>query len=497
MFHNDGIFGRVVISALMIACAAHVRAAEPVPLSAAVIRGSTVYTPVELFAAYRGELGRSIDRTTAAAVISAVEAMYERDGYSRPEVRADAALLANGILRIEVTEPRIAEVVMNGDAGPYADTLERLSAPLEGMQPIRRSELQRVLGRMRELPGLTVSATTRRHAEQSDGYVLDVKASFDAIDGMVRMSNRGTDDVGPNFIVGQAVTNGLLARGEKLGLILTAATDLEEYRGGGAFVDLPLGAGGTRAFLLGFVSDSEPATEIGEPLDRYGRDRLTLRVTHPLPKRSRFDVALSATFEAEDFQILAGSRASWRSGERTQYSVSLELRQGLDTLGAGLQATDLVDDRRRSDFLLTRLQAVRLTRFAEQWSLRLDVLGQVSGYVLPYSDRFKIGGDRLGRGFEVSEIAGDSGAGAKLELRRAFAPSAAFIGTPSLYGFYDIGAAWTQDASGRTSAATAGVGVAAQAGRVTGYLELAKPLTHPDVEGRRNATVFAEISVPF
>ena len=39
-------------------------------------------------------------------------------------------------------------------------------------------------------------------------------------------------------------------------------------------------------------------------------------------------------------------------------------------------------------------------------------------YVLPDSERFKIGGDRLGRGFEVAEIAGDSGIGAKIELRR-------------------------------------------------------------------------------
>jgi hemolysin activation/secretion protein len=512
MFHNDGHSSRLVISALVLTFAGIVHAAETQPLSGAVIRGSSVYTSAELFGAYRSELGKPIDRTSARAVITAVEAMYERDGYARPEISADAALLENGILQLDVSEPRISEVAMKGDCGPHRITLERLAAPLAGMQPIRRTEVQRALARMRELPGLTLSATTRRDGAQGNGFVLDVQTSFDPLDGMVRMSNRGTEDVGPAFIAGQAIANGLFGRGEKLGLVATAATDLAEYRGGGAFVDAPLGDSGTRAFVLAFVSLSEPAIETGEPLDRYARDRLTLRVTRPLVKSSRFDLAASAAFDADDFEIVrdgeelreerlrvlqAGSRLTWRSGGSTQYSISLELRQGLDDFGASLQATDLPDDLRRADFLLTRLNAVRLTQLNERWSLRLDLLAQASGYVLPYSERFKIGGERLGRGFEVTEVAGDSGVGAKVELRRSFAPQLAFVGRPSVYGFYDVGAAWAQDASGRASAATGGLGIAAHAGRVTGYLEVAKPLTRPDVEGRKSATVFAEISVPF
>jgi hemolysin activation/secretion protein len=41
--------------------------------------------------------------------------------------------------------------------------------------------------------------------------------------------------------------------------------------------------------------------------------------------------------------------------------------------------------------------------------LRIDALSQQTAYTLPYGERFKIGGDRLGRGFEVAEIAGDQG----------------------------------------------------------------------------------------
>jgi hemolysin activation/secretion protein len=117
--------------------------------------------------------------------------------------------------------------------------------------------------------------------------------------------------------------------------------------------------------------------------------------------------------------------------------------------------------------------------------------------VLPDSERFKIGGDRLGRGFEVAEIAGDRGVGGKIELRRDLLKTESILGRLSAYGFYDFGAAWKQDRPGRESATTAGFGTAIQGGAVTGYLELAAPLTGTDIEGKRRTSVFAELSYRF
>ena len=112
--------------------------------------------------------------------------------------------------------------------------------------------------------------------------------------------------------------------------------------------------------------------------------------------------------------------------------------------------------------------------------------------MLTYEREFKVGGSGSGA---VSRSArrGVSGAGAS-ELSPSF-PSYHLPVRPSAYAFYDIGATWNQDVSGRESAATAGLGVAAQAGRYSGYLELAKPLTRPDLEGRRGATVFGGLNV--
>jgi hemolysin activation/secretion protein len=178
-----------------------------------------------------------------------------------------------------------------------------------------------------------------------------------------------------------------------------------------------------------------------------------------------------------------------------QHLLALQWRQGLDALGSRLDARDLRIDQRREDFGLMRLQYTQLTRVREQWLVRLDVLGQQSSYVLPDAERYKIGGERLGRGFEVTQIAGDQGIGAKAELRREFANAPVMLGRPSVYAFYDFGVAWKQDRRDQQSATTSGLGIAFDYGRVTGYLEVAKPLTHADVEGERETRVFGELSM--
>ena len=63
---------------------------------------------------------------------------------------------------------------------------------------------------MRQIAGLAVTATTRRDTDIRNAFELVVKADFSPIDGVVRMNNRGTDQVGPAFLLGQVFANGLL-----------------------------------------------------------------------------------------------------------------------------------------------------------------------------------------------------------------------------------------------------------------------------------------------
>jgi hemolysin activation/secretion protein len=169
----------------------------------------------------------------------------------------------------------------------------------------------------------------------------------------------------------------------------------------------------------------------------------------------------------------------------------------LNAFGAGLQLAGDPHDRRADDFWIARAQLVRITQFGSAWSLRFDVLAQESPYVLPDSERFKIGGERLGRGFDVPEIAGDQGIGGKVELRRDLPALVTRFGGFSAYGYYDFAATWKQDVDDSESATTCGAGLSLQGKRASGYLEVAKPLTHGDIEGKRDTSVFLDLTMRF
>ena len=304
----------------------------------------------------------------------------------------------------------------------------------------------------------------------------------------------------------------MLAGDTNLGVMFGAASDYDEYHGLGILANVGIGERGARAAVTGFQSRSIRTKPSSIATDSYLRDRLSARYTHPLVGLSSWGGALFTGLDLEDLEIqrsdvrlrderlrmlVVGSTWSRRQSTATRYGGSLELVQGLGGLNSGLAATDLLEDPRRADFTLVRASLTRATQLSERWSVRLDAFLQQTAYVLPYNERFKIGGDRLGRGFEVAEIAGDQGVGAKVEARRRLINAPTQLGRTSVYGFYDVGAAWKQDVAGRESAATTGFGFATQGRRTSGSIELAQPLTHPDVEGSVDLSLFAELAINF
>jgi hemolysin activation/secretion protein len=485
-------------------CGTH--AADVSSLSATVIDGANAYSPAQLFAAYRDQLGRPINATNAREILAQIEALYSRDGYSRPEFELNSELIGNGILRVGVFEAQITEVTFNGDVGPYDAKLQRLGEDLRASVPLKASAIRTFMQQARELPGLQVSARTTRDTTRRNAYALSVDADYRALEGVAQITNRGTESIGPDFLLGQLIGNNLFGFEERIGLIVSGAFDYDEYHGAGLFIDAPVNQAGTHVTTTLFTSLSNP-DDRADIEDVYDRRRAVLRVTHPMFETTQSRLTLSGGIDLDNLELSLGDlllrderlrvgeigvKLTTRTGAM-QHLAALQFRQGIDGLGSRLNSLDLPYDPRRMDFQLFRLQYTQLTRIRERWLVRLDVLGQQSSYVLPDAERYKIGGERLGRGFEVTQIAGDQGIGAKAELRREF-PAVPW-GRPALYAFYDFGAAWKQDRHEQESATTTGLGLAFDYHRLSGYLEVAKPLTHADVEGDKATKVFAEISM--
>ena len=291
-------------------------------------------------------------------------------------------------------------------------------------------------------------------------------------------------------MLGQVFANGLLGRGEKIGLIFAAATDHDEYLGGGLYFDTPLGgrrhARQRPAVPLAFGAERSPVNLD----DEYSRERVTFKVSRPLRQDSALTLIASGGFEADDLTIdrdgeldprrPAAHRRSglarllaWHDGARSIRRTCSCARDSMASWRPDCDAGTSRSTRGAPISSSRSCRALRTAAFAERWSVRLDAFSQYTGL---RAARQRAIQDRRRPPRARLRSRRDRGRPRHRRQNRAAPRSArnteSFVGRLSAYGFYDFGAAWKQDRPGRESAATAGSGIAIQGAALTGYLEV-------------------------
>lgn len=478
-------------------------------LGSTVIDGSNVYGFAQLFTIYKSHLGRPVNDQTATAIGAALQQRYVDDGYSRPGFRIQDRGLQSGIVRIRLIEASIAHVELAGRAGPHRRQLEELFGALASDATLRPGDITEALRHARRLPGLDVDVSVKPDSSQSGAYRLDVNSSYKPIEGSVLLSNRGTEEIGRNLLFAQFVANGFPGQNHSLGLFLTRARDSETYSGGGVVHNAVVGNDGAMTQLQYAVTSLRIDSD-GVVVEQ-DRKRWLAKYVQPFASRSNSDLSAFGGFEIDNLDVAQdgtasrkdrlhslnmGVSANWRgAGRSSLLSSEVELgMNGPDSHPAGMTQAD---EPGQSSFSIWRVHYARTARLGDSWTWRVDGYGQYSDDVLSPVKQFKVGGGRIGRGFEAAAASGDRGAGAKLDLRRPIGAEVPWFGPAQVYGFYDLGAAWRNNEPGRESAASTGIGLTAQGERFSGYLEVAMPLTHPDADGSKDAGIFAELSYRF
>ncbi|MGH7128154.1 MAG: ShlB/FhaC/HecB family hemolysin secretion/activation protein, partial [Planctomycetaceae bacterium] len=454
-------------------------------------------------------MGQPVTKSTAPAIAEALRDSYARDGFARPGYKVIDTGQHSGIVRIRLVELTISRVELSGSTGPYEQRVRELANALPERAAVRPDDIRDVLRQVRGLPGLTVEADTYTDASGNGAMVADLDAEYQPLEASLKLSNRGTQEIGRNLAFAQASANGLFGLRSSAGLYAGTTEETDKYRSGGLFGMVTAGPHGTSGRLVAGVSALRlPAADGTEAQDRT---LVNLRVTQPLHQEGSrilsvwseveledLDVALDDTVLREDRlrSLAVGASLGFRKNA-SQYSASLQLEQGLTALGGGVHTVGDPDDPRRADFTIAELRLVDRVELEHGWFARWDVFGQYSPHILPSTKRFKIGGNRIGRGFEAAAISGDRGIGNKLTLTREFDDFADWRRHTALYGFYDLGTTWLEQTADRQSAASAGVGVSFGADWLSGHVEFAKPLTHADEDGNKDAKVFAELVLSF
>jgi hemolysin activation/secretion protein len=268
---------------------------------------------------------------------------------------------------------------------------------------------------------------------------------------------------------------------------------------------LPLGVEGTKLFFLGSYTQSEPGFTLAPLLTESEGIAGIVRLSHPfirsrtenLTLRGGFDYRDSSTTIFEDPEgvgsfhdhlRVARAGGSYDLTDRFEgvTQISVEASQGLPFLGASPnEARGLSRPGARSEFQKLTLDVSRLQSL-DFLGRGLTLLGAFSaqrslGDALLASEQFGLGGPAFLRGYDPSEVTGDNGWAAKLELQWSALAGLAWLRDVQVYGFADMGKVWNVHADTALNGphlASAGTGVRfALNDNLSGSVEVAKPLT--------------------
>ncbi len=195
---------------------------------------------------------------------------------------------------------------------------------------------------------------------------------------------------------------------------------------------------------------------------------------------------IRADFDAVD---LRSRRPKWKVGG------GIELRQGLDILGASQSSDNIAPSRAdgRATGTLVRLNALAELALSDALAVAVAPRAQIGFDPLLSFEEFTVGNYTVGRGYDPATLTGDSGAGVSVELRgprvSAFKRSR-FLIQPYLFG--DAAWVWNKNTPGDPEhLKSAGGGLRAGLdGRLSIDAAVAVPLEKAGIDNRRGSPRF-------
>jgi hemolysin activation/secretion protein len=484
------------------------------------IEGVTVYEPSTLTKAFT--LGQEISVAQVFRVANELTARYRRDGYVLSQVLVPAQDIKGGQLKLLAVEGYVDHVQLRGNVAANDALLTRYAVQLKAARPLTSAALERYLllindlARVRGRGTLVPSATTQGAAD----LVVDVAREYTTVS--VASNNRSSRSLGTkraNFDFG---SYGLIGEWDHVGV--HAGSSLDDKL---AFVGLDYGSAFGAHGLQWDLSTTGVRARPGraanlETTDLESRSiAAQLELRAPLLRSRAQNLYLRAALTTFDGQsefasadlsddkiraVRLGLSYDLADGARGINTLDIEVARGLDALGARKEGTETSPLSRaggRSDFTKATLYLARLQSLGNAWGGAWSALGALSAQhaftTLLAPELFAFGGDTFGRGYDASELAGDSGEAFKFELRYAGAFPERGVAGYSVYGFYDVGRVkFREPVNERDSehASAAGLGLRLTSQRWQGLVEYAIPLDH-DVaaEGNRDARFFFGIQV--
>ena len=390
--------------------------------------------------------------------------------------------LAEGKLTLHVITARLTQVRVIGDAGGLNKTLAARIEQLKAVDPLNEREAQRILLLAGDVPGLRkVQLTLRASPSGTVGEVVgDLEVAYEPVVVLANAQNFGSRALGRETGYVSASIVGLTGLADVTTVAASSTGDFHEQLVGQVGHHFQIGTsgftfGGSFTYavskpdldqlrlrsrsMVGTLDVSAPllrslndTVRLGAGIDLIEQRTQIVNSDPPVPlNRDRLRVAFirldGSTQRADALprgQLLEGA---FLGG-------SLEVRQGLDILGAsklGAFGGRYGPSRTEGDPKATVIRGALDTRVRVKRApviIALSAQGQWSSDPLLNFEEFSIGNLTIGRGYDPGANSADRAIGARAEIRVPV-PLPKFPFEIEPFAFYDHVHIWNRDISAR------------------------------------------------
>lgn len=486
-------------------------------LSRIIIEGLTVYREDKLRTVYEKHLGREVSLSDIYQIAADLTAKYRNDGYILSQVIVPAQSVSAGEVRLKAIEGYISTVKIEGGKRDWRKLVDRYGEKIKGSRPLKVDILERYLLLMNDLPGAFAQAVIKPSKTEPGAADLTVHFTQRHVTGGVTVDNRGGETLGPARIFADLEFNSVLTLQESTGLRAVSSGN-DRLFFASMYHEQNIGPAGGKLNLSGSITEGEPKDLLFIPLNLETSSKTAaISYMYPFIRSRSQNLSMHAGLTTHDgktkifgIQDTQDRVRAFRLGATYDRAdalrginlVDVEVSQGIDGLGSSENGDPRLSRLAgKVDFTKATVYAARLQSITSKFSILAAVNAQYAWSNLLSSELYSYGGEQFGRGYDPSELVGDHGVAAKLELRLtdSLPCSASFI---TFYTFYDIGVVYQRSLdSGKNSesAASTGFGIRFNLGRhVSAFGEFAKPLTRDvAVEGNRDARGYGGLSIRF
>ncbi|ABS61691.1 Polypeptide-transport-associated domain protein ShlB-type [Parvibaculum lavamentivorans DS-1] len=485
-------------------------------VSSVRVVGATVIDEKVLSAQFDPLLNRQITAADLRSALDRTNALYTEAGYALGRAFVPVQVLQGGVLIVRVVEGYIGEIQIDAADPAVRKMVEGFSRRIVAEQPLRTASLERYLLLISDIPGVTLGGQLQSMDVYSGAATLALKVESKKFTVSSAVDNRANLDDAPFQAYLTGALNNIFGFGDEVSITGLATPELESqqyFRG--AFSTF-IGTDGLRAsvgaaYAKSEAADMPPGIEListstqvdflmSYPIIRATAQTLTAffgaYITDAENELNGFTFSKDAIRAAH----IGGSYVA-KLDERTSLSSHMRVTQGFSIWDAGPENT--LHSRLGATANFTKLQSGASLAYAatERLLLSFRVEGQYSPDSLFSSEEISFGGARFARGYNNSEISGDSGLGASVQASYRFDVDLFGGWSVTPYTFLDHSQVWNTDVDrqGDARLLSTGIGVTLSNRRwLSVGLELDKPINRtPISQDNKDPRLFVSFEVRF